>query len=46
MAKEARIYMMKKTVSSISGSGKTAQLHDIRTFCHITHKNKVKVVNA
>ena len=37
---------MEKTVSSISGAGKTAQLHvnnEIRIFPYIIHKNKLKM---
>ena len=44
MTKGARIYSGKK-VLSISGAGKTRQLHVkewIRTFSYITHKNKLK----
>ena len=35
----------KKTVSSISGAGKTGQLHEtneMRTFSYTIHKNKLK----
>ena len=45
MTKEARIYSGEKTVSSISGAGKTGQLHvkeEIRTLPNIIHKNKLK----
>ena len=44
--KEERIYNGEKTVSSISGTGKTGQLHvkeQIRTFSHTTYKNKLKM---
>ena len=47
MTKEARIYNGEKTVSSISGAGKTGQLHvkknEIRTFFNTIHKNKLKI---
>ena len=42
MTKEARIYNEEKTVSSISGTGKTGQLHvkyEIRTLPNTIHKN-------
>ena len=48
MTKEAKIYNGEKTVSSISGAGKTAhymQKNEIRTFCHTIYKNKVEVGN-
>ena len=44
MAKEARIYNGEKTVSSISGAGKTGQPHvtdEIGTFSNTIHKNKM-----
>ena len=40
--------MEKKTVSSISGAGKTGQLrvkHEIRLFPHTIYKNKLKIVS-
>ena len=46
MTKEARIYNGEKTVSSISGPGKTGQLHvknEIRTFPNTVHKNELKM---
>ena len=46
MTKEARKYKGEKTVSSISGAGKTGQLHvknEIRTFSHTVYKNKLKI---
>ena len=46
MKKEARIYGGEKTVSSISGVGKTGQLHvknEIRTLSNTIHKNKLKM---
>ena len=46
MTKEARIYNGEKTVSSISGAGKTGQLHvknEIRTLSNTIHKNKLKM---
>ena len=46
MTKEARIYNGEKTVSSISGSGKTGQVHvnnEIRTLLNTIHKNKLKM---
>ena len=45
LTKEARIYNGEKTASSISGAGKTEQLHVkewIRTLPNTTHKNKFK----
>ena len=44
--KEVKIYNEEKTVSSISSAGKTRQLHvkeEMRTFSHITFKNKFKI---
>ena len=46
LTKEARIYNGEKTVSSISGAGKTGQLHvknEIRTLPNTVHKNKLKM---
>ena len=47
MTKEARIYNGEKTASSISGAGKTGQLHvkknEIRTLPNTIHKNKHKM---
>ena len=46
MTKEARLYNGGKTASSISGAGKTGQLHvknEIRTLFNTTHKNKLKM---
>ena len=46
MTKEAKIYNGEKTVSSISGAGKTGQLHvknEIRTLPNTMHKNKLKM---
>ena len=46
MTKEAKIYNGEKTVSSISGAGKTGQLHvknEIRTLPNTIHKNKLKM---
>ena len=45
MTKEARIYIGEKTVSSISGAGKTGQLHvkEIRTLPNTIHKNELKM---
>ena len=43
MTKEASIYNGEKTASSISGAGKTGQLHVkewIRTFSHTTHTHR------
>ena len=45
MAKEARICIVEKTVSSIGGSGRTGQLHvenEIRRLPNGIHKNKLK----
>jgi hypothetical protein len=44
---ELRIHSGEKTVSSISGFGKTRNIHEknkTRTFPHITYKNKFKIV--
>ena len=46
MTKEARIYNGAKTATSISGAGKTGQLHaknEIRTLPKTIHKDKLKV---
>ena len=43
MTKEVKIYNGEKTVFSISGAGKTGQLHEIRTFSNMIHKNKLKM---
>ena len=46
LIKEARIYNGEKTASSISGAGKTGQLHvknEIRTLPNTIHKNKLKM---
>ena len=46
LIKEARIYNGETTASSISGAGKTGQLHEkneIRTFPNTIHKNKLKM---
>ena len=46
MTKEVRVYNGEKTVSSISGAGKTGQLHvknEIRTLLNTIHKNKLKM---
>ena len=46
MIKHARIYNGEKTVSSISDTGKTGQLHqknEIRPYSNIIFKNKLKV---
>ena len=46
MTKEARIYNGEKTASSISGAGKTGQLHvknEIRTLPNTIYKNKLKM---
>ena len=46
MTKEARMYNGENTVSSISGAGKTGQLHvknEIRTLPNPIHKNKLKM---
>ena len=42
----ARIYNEEKTVSSITGAGKTGQLNvreEIRTFSNTIYKNKLKM---
>ena len=44
--KEARIYNGEKTAFSVSGAGKTGQLHvkyEVRTFPNTKHKNKLKM---
>ena len=46
ITKMTRIYNGEKTVSSISGAGKTGLLHarnESRIYSHITWKNKLKV---
>ena len=46
LTKEARIYNGEKTASSISGAGKTGQLHvknEIRTLPKTIHQNKLKM---
>ena len=46
LTKEARIYNGAKTASSLSGAGKTGQLHEkneIRTLPNTIHKDKLKV---
>ena len=47
MTKEARIHSGEKTVSSISGAGKTGQLHMKKKMklehSLIIHKNKLKM---
>ena len=46
LIKEARMYNGEKTASSISGAGKTGQLHvknEIRTVPNTIHKNKLKM---
>ena len=46
MTKEARIYNGEKTVSSISGAGKTASLHvrkEISTISNTIYKNKLEI---
>ena len=45
MTKEARIYNGEKTAYSISGAGKTGQLHvnEIRILPNTIHKNKLKM---
>ena len=46
MTKEARTCNGEKTASSISGAGKTGQLHvrnEIRTLPNTIHKNKLKM---
>ena len=46
MTKEAKIHNGEKTVSSISGAGKTGQQHvknEIRALPNIIHKNKLKM---
>ena len=46
LIKEAKIYSGEKTASSISGAGKTGQVHvkyGIRTLPNTIHKNKLKM---
>ena len=46
MTKETRIYNGEKTVSTVSGAGKTEQLHLKewnRTFSNAIYKNKLKM---
>ena len=46
LIKEASIYSGEKTDSSISGAGKTGQVHvkfEIRTLPDTIHKNKLKM---
>ena len=46
MTNEARLYNGEKTISSISGAGKTAWPHvknEIRTFSNTIHKNKLRM---
>ena len=45
LMKEARIYNGVKITSSISGAGKTGQLHEneIRTLPNNIHKDKLKM---
>ena len=46
LIKEARIYNGEKTASSMSGAGKTGQLHvkdEIRTLPNTIQKNKLKI---
>ena len=46
MTNEARMYNGEKTVSSVSGAGKTGQLHvknKIRTLPNTIHKDKLKM---
>ena len=46
LIKEARLYNGEKTASSISGAGKTGQLHvkkEIITLPNTIHKNKLKM---
>ena len=45
MTKEARTHKEEKQVSSISGAGKTGQLHvkEIRTFSDTIYKSKLKM---
>ena len=44
--KEARIHSGEKTIFSVSGAGKTGQLHiknEIRTFSDTIYKSKLKM---
>ena len=46
MTMEARIYNGEKTVSSVSGAGKSGKLHikdEIRTFFNTIYRNKLKM---
>ena len=44
LTKEAKIYNGEKTVSSISGAGKTGHTqNESRTFSHTAYKNELKV---
>ena len=45
MTKKARIHNEEKTVSSISGAGKTGQLYvkEIKTFPDTIYKSKLKM---
>ena len=46
LTKEARIYNVAKTASSISGAGKTGELcakTEIRTLPNTIHKDKIKM---
>ena len=46
LIREARIYNGEKTASSISGAGKTGQLHvkdEIRTMPNTIYKNKLQM---
>ena len=45
MTKNAKIYNSKKTISSMSGAGKTGSLHvkEAEHFFNTIHKNKLKM---
>ena len=43
LTKEARIHNGAKTASSISGAGKTEQLHVKAILSNTIHKNKLKM---
>ena len=46
LTKEARIYNVTTTVSSVSDAGKTGELHvrnEIRTLPNTIHKDKLKM---
>ena len=45
LTKEARIYNGEKTISLISGAGKTGQplINETRTLSNTTHKKKLKM---